>query len=350
MAYKRKDSRHWWGQYKDPVSGKWIRRSTGTTKKREADAIERRWQVEADHAKRRKAVPAGSIGQMIKVYFEATEDKKSADRDAYAAERLLEVLGRDIAVDTIKPSDISRYEKQRLQSVKPGTVNKEVGLFSVAFNHVLREEDWDLGRNPCEGKRLPEPKTRFASLSYEDAGKLIAAVDEQAPHTVDLIELGVQTGCRKNELLGLTWDRVDLKKNEIILREEDTKSAKARAVPLNKTARKVLIGRMSLRAEVCPSTPWVFFQLRKVRNKAIGDRIGDVRRSIKSAAKRAGLSDVTFHLLRHTCASWLAEQGVASVAIRDILGHSTIKMTDRYLHSQESHLHDAVSVLKAVPR
>ena len=191
-------------------------------------------------------------------------------------------------------------------------------------------------------------KTRTNDI--EDDCRLISAVNEQALYTVDLIELGVQTGCWKNQLLALTWDRVDFKEDEIILREEDTKSAKARRVPLNETAREVLIGQMSLRAEVCPSTPWVFFQLRKVRNKAIGDRIGDVTRSIKSAAKRVGLSDVTFHLLRHTCASWLAEQGVASVIIRDVLGHITVKMTDRYLHSQEADLQDAVSVLKAVPR
>ena len=76
-----------------------------------------------------------------------------------------------------------------------------------------------------------------------------------------------------------------------------------------------------------------------------------LRRMIGAQAKKAGIEKrVHFHLLRHTCASWLAEQGVASVAIRDILGHSTIKMTDRYLHSQESHLQDAVSVLKAVTR
>jgi len=84
--------------------------------------------------------------------------------------------------------------------------------------------------------------------------------------------------------------------------------------------------------------------------KAIGDRIGDVKRSIKSAAKRAGLSGVAFHLLRHTCASWLAEQGVACFAIRDILGHSTVKMSGRYLHSHESHLQESISALKAIAR
>jgi len=84
--------------------------------------------------------------------------------------------------------------------------------------------------------------------------------------------------------------------------------------------------------------------------KAIGDRIGDVKRSIKSAAKRAGLKGVAFYLLRHTCASWLAEQGVASFAIRDILGHSTVKMSDRYLYSHASHLQESVSVLKAIAR
>ena len=101
-------------------------------------------------------------------------------------------------------------------------------------------------------------------------------------------------------------------------------------------ARAVLIRRASVRSEYCPSTPWVFFHVRRVRNKEIGDRIGDVKRSIKSAAKRVGLEGVTFHTLRHTCASWLGQEGIGSLTIRDILGHTSIRTTDRYLHSLRS--------------
>ena len=348
MSYRRSDSAYYWGSYKDPISGKRIRRSTGKSKKREANVVEKQWQVAADHTRGSQKLPSGSIGQMILVYMQSTENKPSGDRDAYSASHLLNYFGRETMVDTIKPSDITRYQKARLNSVCPGTVNKETGLFSVAFNFVKREEDWLLGNNPCEGKRLAEPRTKVNVLTFEEAAKMITAVDKTAPHAVDLIDLALQTGCRKKELLSLEWARVDFGNEEIVLREEDTKTSQPRIVPMNQAARRILVRRAALRSELCPNTPWVFFHTRRTRNREIGDQINDVKKSIKTAAERAGLEKVTFHTLRHTCASWLAQQGVASLTIRDILGHASVKMTDRYMHSDKQSLHDAVATLEPV--
>jgi len=103
--------------------------------------------------------------------------------------------------------------------------------------------------------------------------------------------------------------RVDLKRNKIILRAEDTKTAKPRRVPMNEAARVVLLRRARIRAEICPDTSWLFFHVRRDCNKEIGDRIGDVKRSIKSVAKRVGPEGVTFRTLRHTCASWARPGG-----------------------------------------
>jgi integrase len=63
-----------------------------------------------------------------------------------------------------------------------------------------------------------------------------------------------------------------------------------------------------------------------------------------------GLEGVTFHTLRHTCASWLGQQGIGSLTIRDILGHTSIRTTDRYLHSQGQQLHQAVAALRSINR
>ena len=164
---------------------------------------------------------------------------------------------------------------------------------------------------------------------------------------MDLIDLAVQTGCRRKELLELEWDRIDWQKNEIILEAHHTKSAKARRVPLSSSARGVLIRRASIRSECCPSTPWVFFHLRRARNTEIGDRIKDVKTAMRSVCRRVGLEGVTFHTLRHTCASWLGQMsGVEALTIRDLLGHSSVSMTDRYMHSDRADIHDAVHKLE----
>ncbi len=100
-------------------------------------------------------------------------------------------------------------------------------------------------------------------------------------------------------------------------------------------------------AEYCPSTPWVFFHIKQCRNTEVGDRIKDVKTAVRSACKRAELTGVTFHTLRHTCASWLGQMsGVEAVTIRDLLGHSSVTMTDRYMHSDQADLHDAVHKLE----
>ena len=69
--------------------------------------------------------------------------------------------------------------------------------------------------------------------------------------------------------------------------------------------------------------------------------------NMRSACRRAGLKGVTFHTLRHTCASWLGQMsGVEALTIRDLLGHSSVTMTDRYMHSDRADIHDAVHKLE----
>ncbi len=70
---------------------------------------------------------------------------------------------------------------------------------------------------------------------------------------------------------------------------------------------------------------------------------------MRSACKRVGLEGITFHTLRHTCASSLAQMpGVEALSIRDLLGHSSITMTDRYMHSDQADIQNAVGRLESI--
>ena len=347
MPHKRKDSSFWWASFID-ADGKRVRCSTGTTQKKEAVALEAKWKAEAFRGKAWGDQPTRSLGDLMLEYLRATETKRTADRDAYSAERLLGFFGQDQYLSTIRSSDITRYQKHRLKTVSAGTYNREIGLLSAAINYANTEWDWGLS-NPCQGKRLAEPTGKTVFLTREEAATLIEAVDQKAPHLVDLIDLAIQTGTRKAELLRLEWDRIDWANNEIILEAEHTKSARPRRVPLNASARSVLIRRAGVRSECCPATPWVFFHITRLRNSEVGDRIKDVKTAMRSACKRVGLKGVSFHTLRHTCASWLGQMsGVEALTIRDLLGHSSITMTDRYMHSDQADIHEAVRKLKPI--
>ena len=177
MPYKRKQkgskSPFWWVSFTD-ANGKRIRVSTGTTQKREAVALESKWRAEAFRGKAWGDRPSRSLADLMLEYLKATTSKASSVRDAYSAARLLEFFGNDHEVSTLRPSDITRYQKHRLEKILASSCNKETGLLSVAINYANSEWDWGL-TNPCQGKRLPESAGRTVFLSREDATSLIKA-------------------------------------------------------------------------------------------------------------------------------------------------------------------------------
>ena len=142
-------------------------------------------------------------------------------------------------------------------------------------------------------------------------------------------------------MLGLEWGRVDLAAGLVHLEGTHTKSRKRRAVPLNQTARRAVLDRARFRAQCCPDSPWVFCN-------AQGERIKDVKRSFGTACRRASVEDFRFHDLRHySCAAWLVSSGVGLTEVRDLLGHSSVKVTERYAHLAPENVRAAVAVLDA---
>jgi integrase len=110
-------------------------------------------------------------------------------------------------------------------------------------------------------------------------------------------------------------------------------------VPLNGTARTALLARASFRAQRCPATPWVLCH-------PDGSRITDVKRSFAKACERADTADFRIHDLRRTCAAWLVSAGVPLMEVRDLLGHTTVRMTKRYAHLAPDNVRAAVALLE----
>jgi integrase len=137
---------------------------------------------------------------------------------------------------------------------------------------------------------------------------------------------------RKGELLGLTWDMVDMTHGFIRLKQ--TKNGKARALPFNETLW-TLFSRLRTRQDV----PWVF-------HDAAGHRWNDIRHPFEAACGAAGLNDFHFHDLRHTFASWLMMRGVPLATVSNLLGHTS--PTIRYAHLPPKHLTSAVRVLDPI--
>ena len=107
-------------------------------------------------------------------------------------------------------------------------------------------------------------------------------------------------------------------------------------------AQATVANRSRYRAANCPETPWVFC------TKG-GERVYSVKSSWMEVVREAGLKDFHFHDLPHTCGSWLVQAGVPLFDVKEVLGHSTIRMTERYAHFAPENLRAAVDKLRGVP-
>ena len=299
MPYKRKDSRFWWVDLTD-ASGKRVRRSTETTVRREAEGLEHKWKLETFKERQWAAAPERSFDELMLLYLQA-EPAEKRQREMDAARHLKDFFGgKDMT--GLRGHDIRGYVLHRRQFVTDSTINRELSVLSAAINYSRVEYEWDIP-NPVSGRKPKPSEGRVRWITRAEAATLLRAADEEpnASHLSDFICLALHTVCRKQELLGLEWSRVDLPKNLIHLEGRHTKSGKRRSIPLNQTARSVLMRRF--RARHCPDSAWVFAHMD-------GSRIKDVRHSFRTACNRVGITDFRIHDLRHTCAAWLVSAGV----------------------------------------
>ena len=160
-------------------------------------------------------------------------------------------------------------------------------------------------------------------LSDEELGRLGGAlrVSEQLgehPSTTAAVKLLLLTGCRRGEILKLTWEEVDLDRR--CLRLSDSKSGR-KLVPLGAAAVVLLeqLPRLDGNPYVLPGT---------VANKHF---VG-LEKAWQRIRRRAGLDDVRLHDLRHNFASIAAGMGESLVVIGSLLGHADTASTARYAH------------------
>ncbi len=193
---------------------------------------------------------------------------------------------------------------------------------------MAMERDW-ITWNPARIRHLTEDNQRERLLSAPERERLLAACRASSePDLFPLVICAMISAARAGELIGLTWDTVDLEQG--LGRLTKTKSGKRRPIPLRGRALKLLRGlAMSRKGQTTP-TDYVF-------RHSDGRTPFDYTRSWQRARFQAGLTDVRFHDLRHLAASELAAAGTSTRELQALLGHASIQMTARYAHFQEEH-------------
>lgn len=326
-----KGSGVWWILYYDG-QGQRHREKIGTKsaaraayQKRKAAILEHRFFPE--QVGRRQRV---TLQQAIDNYLLSSASKRNHGHHQRYAGYWAAFLPKQ-ALDDLKPQDVERYRRERLQSVSESTINREVAFLRAAYNLAIR--DGLTERNPVSRvKPFRENNKRVRFLTEEEEAGLEAAMT--AEHFT-LVEFAIQTGLRQEEQFKLRWETVDLA--NAVLTVPRSKHGEKRHVPLNDIALELLRGLPSrLRSE------WVFPS--KTGLTPLNAQ-NFYHRAFVPALERAGIQDFVWHDLRHTFASRLVMEGVDLRTVQELLGHKSIQMTERYAHLAPSHLKSAVNAL-----
>jgi len=245
-------------------------------------------------------------------------------------------------------NEISTFDLERMKSellkegLAPATVKHCLVIIRQIYNKSFT---WDLyrGGNPVKGLKMPivqNQRQRF--LSYEEAAMLLKELSAmQKPTLHDMAMLSTHTGLRAGEIFNLKGYDLDFQND--LIRITDPKNKMMRYADMLGTVKDMLERRRPQEPEglVFPD-----------RN---GKKIVNISQSFRKVIKRLGFNNgitdrrqmVTFHSLRHTYASWLALQGESLITIRDMLGHKTTAMTERYSHLIADHKKRAAERLEA---
>ncbi|PSK86184.1 site-specific recombinase XerD [Limimaricola soesokkakensis] len=244
----------------------------------------------------------------------------------------------------LRPSDITEELVQtyistrvNLRTGKPvsdGTLWTELGRLRDALQYA-RKRNWIKSSEITYIPRPSKPEPRDRWLRDPEIVFLFRETMNQ-PHLYLAVHLMLATAGRVTAVLELTWDRVNFVENYIDLRVVTDKRQKKRAsVPITKALRKLLTDAKS-RSTCDHVVEWH------------GKPIKSIKTAFNHAAKRAGLVDVTPHVMRHTAAVRMAAAGCPMERIAAYLGHSDPAITRKvYARFSPDHLRmeaDAVDV------
>jgi integrase len=186
--------------------------------------------------------------------------------------------------------------------------------------------------NPANRVKLFSEKDNLQErlLTTEEEQKLLDACPR---YLRPIVLTALHTGMRKGEILNLRWDQVDFDNREI--KVENTKSGKPRSIPIN----DLLCATLRNEKRQTGNSPFVF------PNPKTKKPYVDVKKSFAEAVKDAKIPSLRFHDTRHTFASRLVAAGVDLITVKELLGHHSVRVTERYTHTNAEQKRNAVEGL-----
>jgi integrase len=225
-----------------------------------------------------------------------------------------------------KDADGNSIHKAKNKPYAPATLNRYVATMAALFTWCIKKRIAPKGwSNPCKGiDKSPENNEVVRFLDKDERIALLNTCRQSKwPKLYLFVLLALTTGARSGELKRLKWEDIDLGRSEAAIHK--TKNGDRKILPLvpavlrelelHKGPDSKLVFASSIRPDIAYHSDWVW----------------------REALKEAKIKNFRFHDLRHTCASYLAQNGATLLEIGDVLGHRNLSVTKRYSHLATEH-------------
>jgi integrase len=267
-------------------------------------------------------------------------------------------LGRKILLQDITKTHIETIQGDMVEEheLAYSTADKFVTVAKTFFYYCIKA-DLMLSPNPAVEVELYNVDNRRVRCLDEkkELPAFMAAVREGPWYLESMCLIDLHTGLRRSNLIGLHWGQVDFENRLLLIPGSQLKNKKMLNLPMDQIVYDELWKLKHL-------TGQYEFVFTHTKGKFKGQRITDVKNAFNGAVERAGMyvskedkkgkerkiRTFHFHDMRHTFASWLVMRGVSLGALQKLMGHQTLKMTERYAHFAPDYLKNEIRVLEEI--
>lgn len=335
MSVYKKDNGKWYCQGR--VNGdRYHKLCAGAKDKEQARAIEDgiRYKIrQVQNGLIKEETSIYTFQFLMKKYVEVSEANNKSVREAKIyAKYLTEYFGKNKYISKIKPSDLENFKTYMAKKNRTkATINRYLAALKRAYNIMIADGLSDF--NPVNKvKKLDEDNRRYRYLSKDEWKELKKHLP---PITLKIVIYALQTGFRKGNVLQSRWEQIDFNLRTIELLKQNNKGKKIIKIPLTDILYELL---QSLNPK---KEGYIFI------NPKTNKPYTNIRKSFDTALKKAGIKDFHFHDLRRTVGTWLLTGGVDIRTVQNILAHSDISTTERYLSLTPEQNKKAMEVLNS---